>query len=52
MPASELDLIIVATSSPDFLTPPVSGQVQAMLGAQNVPAFVVGRAAPASSTHW
>ena len=42
MPASELDLIIVATSSPDYLTPPVSSQVQALLGAQNVPAFVVG----------
>ena len=41
IPASDLDLIIVATSSPDYFTPPVSSQVQAMLGAQNVPAFVV-----------
>lgn len=32
--ASDLDLIIVATSSPDHLTPPVSSQVQDMLGAQ------------------
>lgn len=39
--ASDLDLIIVATSSPDYLTPPVSSQVQHMLGASNVPAFVL-----------
>lgn len=32
--ASELDLIIVATSSPDYLLPPVSSQVQDMLGAK------------------
>ena len=38
---ADLDLIIVATSSPDYFTPPVSSQVQAALGAQNVPAFVV-----------
>jgi len=36
-----VDLIIVATSTPDYLTPPVSSQIQAALGAQNVPAFVV-----------
>jgi 3-oxoacyl-[acyl-carrier-protein] synthase-3 len=42
--ASDLDLIIVATSSPDYLTPPVSSQVQQMLGARTVGAFqmVVG----------
>ncbi|MCP4425289.1 MAG: ketoacyl-ACP synthase III [Chloroflexi bacterium] len=38
---ADLDLIIVATSSPDHLTPPVSSQVQHMLGATNVPAFVL-----------
>ncbi|RMG98414.1 MAG: ketoacyl-ACP synthase III [Chloroflexi bacterium] len=38
---NDLDLIIVATSTPDHLTPPVSSQVQHMLGAENVPAFVV-----------
>ena len=48
IPASDLDLIIVGTSSPDYLTPPVSSQIQAMLGAQNVPAFVVG----AGCTGW
>lgn len=32
--AADLDLIIVATSSPDYLLPPVSSQVQAMLGAK------------------
>jgi 3-oxoacyl-[acyl-carrier-protein] synthase-3 len=41
LPPTELDLIIVATSSPDYFTPPVSSQVQAALGAANVPAFVV-----------
>jgi 3-oxoacyl-[acyl-carrier-protein] synthase-3 len=30
----ELDLIIVCTSSPDYLLPPVSSQVQEMLGAK------------------
>jgi 3-oxoacyl-[acyl-carrier-protein] synthase-3 len=38
---ADLDLIIVATTSPDYLTPPVSSQVQHELGAANVPAFVV-----------
>lgn len=37
----DLDLIIVATSSPDYLTPPVSSQVQYSLCAQSVPAFVL-----------
>lgn len=32
--ASDLDLIIVATSSPDYLLPPVSSQVQDILGAK------------------
>jgi len=37
----DLDLIIVATSSPDYLTPPVSSQVQHGLGAKNVGAFTL-----------
>ncbi len=32
--AKDLDLIIVATSSPDYLLPPVSSQIQHMLGAE------------------
>jgi len=39
--ADEVDLIIVATSSPDYLTPPVSSQVQNNLGAKNAGAFVM-----------
>jgi len=39
--AKDLDLIIVATSSPDYLTPPVSSQVQHGLGAKNVGAFTL-----------
>ena len=39
--ARDLDLIIVATSSPDYLTPPVSSQVQHMLGAKNVAALTM-----------
>jgi 3-oxoacyl-[acyl-carrier-protein] synthase-3 len=39
--AADLELIIVANSSPDYLTPPVSSQVQHALGATDVPAFVV-----------
>ena len=31
--AADLDLILVATSSPDYLTPPVSSQIQDLLGA-------------------
>lgn len=38
---NNLDLIIVANSSPDYFTPPVSSQVQHALGAVDVPAFVV-----------
>jgi len=41
MEPTELDLIIVATSSPDYLTPPVSSQVQEGIGATDVPAFVL-----------
>jgi len=32
--AKDLDLIIVATSTPDYLLPPVSSQIQDMLGAK------------------
>ena len=39
--ATDLDLILVATSSPDHLTPPVSSQVQEMLGAKNVGAMQI-----------
>ncbi len=38
---ADLDLIIVATSTPDYFTPPVSSQVQHALGAHDVPAFVL-----------
>jgi 3-oxoacyl-[acyl-carrier-protein] synthase-3 len=37
----ELDLIIVATSSPDYLVPPVSSIVQDKLGAEGVGAFTL-----------
>lgn len=37
----DLDLIIVATSSPDHLTPPVSSEIQHALGATNAAAFVL-----------
>ena len=39
--ASDLDLIIVATTTPDYLCPPVSSQVQDMLGANGVGAFTL-----------
>ncbi|MEM6327176.1 MAG: beta-ketoacyl-ACP synthase III, partial [Bacteroidota bacterium] len=32
--ATELDLILIATSSPDYLVPPVSSQIQHALGAE------------------
>ncbi len=38
---NDLDLIIVATSSPDYLTPPISSQVQHALGAKKVAAFTI-----------
>lgn len=41
LPASELDLILVATSSPDYFTPPVSSMVQAALSAHNTPAMTI-----------
>ncbi len=37
----DLDLIIVATSSPDYLTPPISSQVQHALGAKKIGAFTL-----------
>jgi 3-oxoacyl-[acyl-carrier-protein] synthase-3 len=37
----DLDLIIVATSSPDYLVPPVSSMVQHELGAEGVGAFTL-----------
>ena len=37
----DLDLIIVATSSPDYITPQVSSQVQHNLGAKDVAAFTM-----------
>lgn len=39
--ASDLDLIIIATSSPDYLTPPISSQVQHALGAKKIGAFTL-----------
>src|SRR5262249_1239223 len=37
----DLDLIIVATSSPDYLTPPISSQVQHGLGAKTIGTFTL-----------
>jgi 3-oxoacyl-[acyl-carrier-protein] synthase-3 len=42
----DLGLIIVATSSPDFLTPPISSQVQHALGAKDVGAFTLVAGCP------
>jgi|Deesub1362A_J573_1020465.scaffolds.fasta_scaffold00822_11 3-oxoacyl-[acyl-carrier-protein] synthase-3 len=42
----DLGLIIVATSSPDYLTPPVSSQVQHALGAKGVGAFTLVAGCP------
>jgi 3-oxoacyl-[acyl-carrier-protein] synthase-3 len=39
--ANELDLIILATTAVDHLTPPTSSIVQDLLGAEGVPAFVL-----------
>lgn len=39
--ARDLDLIIVATSTPDYLTPPISSQIQHGLGAADTPGFVL-----------
>jgi 3-oxoacyl-[acyl-carrier-protein] synthase-3 len=38
---SDLDLILVASSSPDYLTPPVSSQVQEGIGAEGVGAMQI-----------
>jgi 3-oxoacyl-[acyl-carrier-protein] synthase-3 len=38
---TDLDLIIVATSSPDYFLPPVSSVIQDMLGAKGVGAFTL-----------
>jgi len=39
--AADLDCIIVASSTPDYHTPPVSSLVQNLLGAVDTPAFTV-----------
>lgn len=39
--ADDLDLILVATSTPDYLTPPVSSQIQDMLGAHRAGAMAL-----------
>ncbi len=39
--AAELDLIIVTTTTPDYLAPAISSQVQDFLGATDVPAFTL-----------
>ena len=39
--ADDLDLILVATSTPDYLTPPVSSQIQDMLGATRAGAMAL-----------
>jgi 3-oxoacyl-[acyl-carrier-protein] synthase III len=38
---ADLDLILVATSSPDYMTPPVSSQIQEMLGASRAGAMSI-----------
>jgi 3-oxoacyl-[acyl-carrier-protein] synthase-3 len=44
--ARDLGLIITATSSPDYLTPPVSSQIQHALGAKDVGAFTLVAGCP------
>ena len=44
--ARDLGLIIVATPSPDYLTPPISSQVQHALGAKDVGAFTLVAGCP------
>jgi 3-oxoacyl-[acyl-carrier-protein] synthase-3 len=46
MQGHDLDLIIVATTTPDYLTPPVSSQIQDALGAHNVGAFTMSVGCP------
>jgi len=41
LPPKDIDLIIVATSSPDYLTPPVSSQIQDLIGAPHIGAFTM-----------
>ncbi|MBE2238122.1 MAG: ketoacyl-ACP synthase III [Caldilineaceae bacterium] len=41
LPSTALDLILIATSSPDYFTPPVSSMVQAALNAHNTPAMTI-----------
>jgi len=48
LPASELDLIIVATSTPDYLVPSPASMVQDQLGASRAAAFSLG----AGCTGW
>ncbi|HSJ57703.1 MAG TPA: beta-ketoacyl-ACP synthase III [Anaerolineae bacterium] len=48
LPASELDLIIVATSTPDYLLPATASMVQDQLGAGRAAAFNLG----AGCTGW
>ncbi|MBN7275961.1 beta-ketoacyl-ACP synthase III [Lactobacillus acetotolerans] len=44
LPAKQIDLIIVATMSPDYLTPSVSAMVQGKIGADNAAAFDINSA--------
>ncbi len=44
--ARDLGLIIAATSSPDYLTPPMSSQIQHALGAKDVGAFTLVAGCP------
>lgn len=44
LPAKRIDLIIVATMSPDYLTPSVSAMVQDKIGADNAAAFDINSA--------
>jgi 3-oxoacyl-[acyl-carrier-protein] synthase-3 len=44
--ARDLGLIIIATSSPDYLTPPISSQVQHALAAKDVGAFTLVAGCP------
>lgn len=44
--ATDLDLIIVCTSTPDYLAPPVSSMIQHALGATDVGAFTLTAGCP------
>jgi 3-oxoacyl-[acyl-carrier-protein] synthase III len=41
LPAAEVDLIVVATSTPDHLTPPTACELQAAIGAESAACFDV-----------